>query len=89
MRRRESLLGDIAGKSPSELLLLVDSLMGSLQHPGHQDYEFLKGDLSIFISIQLLEYFVNGRLVFGVLGEGKAGTVSSPLSRPRIPQNSA
>lgn len=52
------------------VVLIVDIVMGSHQHPGHQDHEFIKGDLSISISIQFLEYFVNGGLIFGVLGEG-------------------
>lgn len=67
----------------------MDIYVGCFQHPGHQDYEFLKADGSVFIGIQVLEYFVNGRLIFGVLGEEKAGSVSSPFFRPRIPQNSA
>ena len=67
----------------------MDIVVGRLQHPGHQDYEFLKADLSIFIGIQLLEYLVNGRLILGVLGEKKAGVVSSTFFRPHIPQNSA
>ena len=67
----------------------MDIVVGCLQHPGHQDYELLKADLFIFIGIQILEYFVNGRLIFGVLGKEKAGAVSCPFFRPRIPQNSA
>ena len=55
--------------------------MGCFQHPGHQDYEFLKADGSVFIGIQVLEYFVNGRLIFGVLGEEKAGSVSVTVQR--------
>ena len=62
-------------------LLFVDIVVGCLQHPGHQDYELLKADLFIFIGIQILEYFVNGRLIFGVLlerglGSGRASTTA-------------
>lgn len=60
--------------------------MGGHQHPGHQDYEFIKGDLSVSISIQFLEYFVNGGLIFGVLGEGgqqTQGAQTLPLSHPQ------
>lgn len=63
----------------------MDIFVGRLQHPGHQDYEFLKADLSIFIGIQLLEYLVNGRLIFGVLGEKKAGVVSSTFLQASHP----
>lgn len=56
-------------KASQSFLLLVDILVGSLQHLAHQDYEFIKGDLAIFIGIQILEYLVNGSFIFGILGE--------------------
>lgn len=75
------------GKAAQSCLLFVDILMGSHQHPGHQDHEFIEGDLSISISIQFLEYFVNGGLIFGVLGEGDSRPselrLSLPLSQPQ------
>lgn len=52
--------------------------MGSYQHISHQDHEFFKADLFVLIGIQVLEYFVNGTLIFGVLGEGEAS--ERPLS---------
>lgn len=61
--------------------------MGSHQHLGQQGHEFIKGDLSISISIQVLEYLVNGGLIFGVLGEGDSRHsefgLSLPLSHPQ------
>lgn len=59
--------------------------MGGLQHLGHQGRELIKVDLPISISIQLLEYLVNGGLIFGVLGEGAAETASSDSPRPPSP----
>lgn len=62
--------------------------MGSLQHTGHQGYEFTERHLSVFISIQTLEYSVNGGLIFGILGEGDSRDSelevfpSTPFSRP-------
>lgn len=54
-------------KAPESFLFLVDILVGSNQHTGQEGHEFGEADHSIFISIQLLEYFVNGSLIFGVL----------------------
>lgn len=60
----------------------MDVNVGGLQHLGHQGRELVKVDLSISISIQVLEYLVNGGLIFGVLGEGAAETASSDSPRP-------
>ena len=54
-------------KAPENFLFFVDVLMGGNQHLGQEGYKFRKVDLSVFISVQFLERFVNGGLIFGVL----------------------
>lgn len=88
-----ALLGGLLRKSPRSTLLLMDVNVGRLQHLSHQGHELVEVHLSISIRIQLLEDLVNGGLIFGVLGEGTAETMSSdsarPFSRPLAPRGSA
>lgn len=72
----------------------MDVLVGGLQHPGHQREEFSERDLSIPVSVQVLEYFVNDALVFGILegdsGDGELGrSPRTGVPRPLVPPSSA
>lgn len=55
-------------------LFLVDVLMGGDGHPGDQDHELPKAELLVFVSVQLTEQAVDGRMVLPCLqGNGGGG----------------
>lgn len=80
--------GHRRGDASPRFLRFVDIFVGSLQHTGHQGYEFTERDLSVLISIQTFEYSVNGGLIFAILGDGDSrGSElelfpSTPVPRP-------